>query len=374
MTLHYRLLVAFATCVAALLLAAVNSDVQAQGPAAKKVGKKAPAAPVVTSAVQSHRLSSSIHLPGSVDSIRKTQVAAPVAGLVVDVLVRDGDSVEQDQILARLDTSTLEARRATLEAQLQEAQARLRGAEVKVRRAEELFDAGVIPAEQLDDSRFEFEALDARSTALKAQIAELDLNIEQSTIRAPFGGGVSAKLTEVGQWARVGDPLLEIVATDELEINVAVPEVHLSKVRLNQIGEATFEALPGLKLRGAVHALSPQADPNARTFPVKLAVPARNGRVRPGMVAEVTFAPSRPRDVLIAPKDALVERDTGWTVFVAQPDQTVKEVPVRLGESVDAWTEVSGEVSAGDQVVILGNERLRNGQSVNPQVRDLPQP
>ena len=92
------------------------------------------------------------------------------------------------------------------------------------------------------------------------------------------------------------------------------------------------------------------------------------------MVATVTFAPTRPRDVLIAPKDALVERDTGWTVFVAQADNTVSEVPVRLGDSVEAWTEVSGEISAGDQVVILGNERLRDGRTISAQIRDLPTP
>jgi membrane fusion protein (multidrug efflux system) len=204
--------------------------------------------------------------------------------------------------------------------------------------------------------------------------AELDLSIRQSVIKAPFGGGVNAKLTEVGQWVRLGDPLVEIIATDELEINVDVPEVHFSKIRLNQTAEIRFEALPGVKLHGTVHALSSSADPEDRTFPVKVSVAARNGQVRPGMVAEVTFAPSRPRDVLIAPKDALVERDTGWTVFVSGAGGTVKQTPVRLGESVDAWTEVSGEVSAGDQVVILGNERLRDGQSVDPQFRELPKP
>lgn len=357
------------------LLGSLGSDVQAQQAGASSgAQRKAPPAPVVTAAIQSHRLSTSIRLTGSVNAIRKTQVAAPVAGLVVELLVRDGDHVEQQQVLARLDTSTLEARRLTIEAQLRESEARLQGAEIKVKRAQELFEAGVIAAEQLDDLKYEFAALDARMASLNAQIAELDLGIRQSVIHAPFSGGVSEKLTEVGQWVSVGDALVEIIATDELEINVDVPEIHFPKIRLNQIAQATFEALPGVKLRGKVHSLSPRADPNARTFPVKLSVSARNGQVRPGMVATVTFAPTRPRDVLIAPKDALVERDTGWTVFVAQADNTVSEVPVRLGDSVEAWTEVSGEISAGDQVVILGNERLRDGRTISAQIRDLPTP
>ena len=373
MPFKYRLLATVLSTSYAILFACMGSVAWAQQTKVAKKAKSSPT-PVVTAAVQSHRLSSSIQLPGSVETIRKTQVASPIAGLVTELLVRDGDRIEKGQVLARLSTDALEARHDTLEAQLLESRARLRAAESKVKRAEELFAANVIAAEQLDDSRFEVDALNARWASLKAEVAELDLSIRQSVIKAPFAGGVNAKLTEVGQWVRLGDPLVEIIATDELEINVDVPEMHFSKIRLNQTAEIGFEALPGVKLRGTVHALSPSADPEARTFPVKVSVAARNGQVRPGMVADVTFAPSRPRDVLIAPKDALVERDTGWIVFVSGAGDTVNQTPVRLGESVDAWTEVSGEVSAGDQVVILGNERLRDGQSVNPQFRDLPKP
>jgi len=164
MPVKYRLL-ATLLWTSYALLAGMGTIAWAQQTKTAKKGKSPPT-PVVTAAVQSHRLSSSIRLPGSVETIRKTQVASPIAGLVTEVLVRDGDRIEKGQVLARLSTDALEARHDTLEAQLLESRARLRAAESKVTRAEELFAANVIAAEQLDDSRFEVDALNARWASL----------------------------------------------------------------------------------------------------------------------------------------------------------------------------------------------------------------
>jgi len=359
--------------VSLILLLGAAGSILAQGPP-DGGGRKAPPAPVVTAEVQTHALTASIQLPGSVKAPRKTQVAAPVAGLVKELLARDGDTVEGGQILARLYIDTLQTRRVTVEAQVLESEARRHAAEVRVRRAQELFEAKVISTEQLDDSRFELNALDAGVAALRASIGEIDLAIKQSTIKAPFSGSVTQKLTEIGQWVRVGDPLLEIIGTNDLEVDVDVPEIHFSKVSLGQACQIRFEALPGVTLQGKVVALAPEADPQARTFRVKVSVSSRKGTVRPGMVAAVIFAPTRPRTVKIVPKDALVEQVEGWVVFAVRADKSVAAVPIRIGESVSQWTEVSGDLNQGDQVVILGNERLRDGQSVNAQLRVMPKP
>ena len=315
-----------------------------------------------------------MELPGSVEPLRKTRVASPVAGLVKELLVRDGDSVENGKILARLDTDSAEARRATLRAQIVESEARLHEADSNLARALELFGASLISQEQLDGSRFEREALHARTQSLRAMVAEVDLAIEQSVIRAPFAGVVTQKLTEIGQWVKVGDPLIEVVGVSDIEVRVDVPGIHLGKVQLGQSARVRIEALRQTTLRGTVTALSPEADPKARTFPVKIAIPSRNGSIRVGMVASVSFAPARPRRVTIVPKDALVEQDRSWVVFVVGEDQTVSPVPVRLGEGAGAWSEVLGAIEPGDTVVTRGNERLRAGQSVTAEHQDYPLP
>ena len=350
--------------LAFVLLAAPEG--RAQGPAA--------AALVFTTPARTHQVTSAMELPGSVEPLRKTRVASPVAGLVKELLVRDGDSVENGEILARLDTDSAEARRATLRAQIVESEARLHEADSNLSRAQELFGASLISQEQLDGSRFEREALHARTQSLRAMVAEVDLAIEQSVIRAPFGGVVTQKLTEIGQWVKVGDPLIEVVGVADIEVRVDVPGIHLHKIRLGQPARVRIEALRQTTLRGTVTAVSPEADPKARTFPVKIAIPSRNGSIRAGMVASVSFAPARPRHVTIVPKDALVEQDRGWVVFVVGDDQRVSPVPVRLGEGAGAWSEVLGAIEPGDTVVTRGNERLRAGQSVTAEHQDYPLP
>ena len=333
-----------------------------------------PSAPVVTTAAQKYTLRAALLLPGSVETVSRSRVAAPVAGLIQKLTVRDGDLIEADQVLAELDIEALQVHRRTLQAQMLETAARKRAAESKQSRAQELFDANLLPAEQLDDARFEVEAIAARYTALGAEIEETDVSIRQAVIRAPFAGAVTQRLMEVGMWVKVGDPVYEIVATDSLEVRVDVPEIHFSKVRPGQAAEVSFDALPSMKLTGKIRSLGAEAEPSARTFPVKIEITTNGQRVRPGMLASVSFAPPAPRTIVMVPKDALVERDDGWVVFTMHLENAVRAVSVRTGESVGHWTEVRGEIQAGDQVVIVGNERLRDGQPVLAQSREVAQP
>lgn len=324
-----------------------------------------PPAPVEFTEAQSHRIGITLELQGSVESVRRGQVASPVEGLVVELLVRDGDLVKGGQTLAKLNTSMLEARRTTLDSQLTESMARLHAAGAKLERANNLFEAEIISRDQLDDSLFEKQALEARAESLRASIAEIDLSIARSTIRAPFGGVVTRKLTEVGQWIGEGDAVVEILALDELEIAIEVPEVHIGKVRMNQRAEVRLEAYPETVLAGRVSVMIPQANAEARTFPVKIAVPSGGGLVRSGMLATVTLEPRAPRAATIVPKDALVRSEAGWSVFVLKDNNTVGALPVRMGDGVGEWVEIVGTLSPGDKIVTRGNERLRDGQSVS---------
>jgi RND family efflux transporter MFP subunit len=314
---------------------------------------------------QSYVIGAKLELPGSIESPRRAEVASPVEGLVRELLVRDGDAVERGAILAKLDTSALEAQRTTLESQLNESNARLRSAESNYARAQELFEAQVIAREQLDDSLFEQQALEAGAESLQASIAETELRIARSVIRAPFGGVVTRKLTELGEWIGQGDPVLELLSLDIVEVAVDVPEGHIGKVKMNQRAQVRLQAYPEMVLNGRVSVMIPEADVEARTFPVKIAVPSRGGRVRSGMLAKVVLQPTTPRKATIVPKDALVRLDVGWTVFALKDDDTVSSRAVRMGDGVGQWIEVLGELSPGDRVVTRGNERLADGQSVS---------
>ncbi len=329
--------------------------------------QKGPPAPVQFTEAEAFTVGAKLDLPGSVESLRRTQVSTPVAGLVTELHAREGDPIEAGQLLARLDVSTPEARRTTLQAQLTESEARIRSAAAKLKRANELFEASVISQAQLDDSLYEREALEARSESLRASIAEIALSITQSVIHAPFSGVVTHKLTEIGQWVRIGDPILEILSLDELEVAIEVPEIHIGKVRLGQTARVRLQAFPDTALTGKVSVIVPEADPDARTFPVKISVPSANGEVRTGMLATVSLAPSASRRAVIVPKDALVDQGSSWVVFTLNGDNKVDARSVRRGQGIGQWVEVTGKVGPGERVITRGNEHLKSGQSVNAQ-------
>ncbi len=253
--------------------------------------------------------------------------------------------------------------------------------------AQQTHDASVAAVDELEATREAVIAqADAKRLAQHEEVARLEDMRAKYTIRAPFAGYVVAKFTEVGQWIQSGDPVFEIVELDPVEVRINVPEAHLAKlqegmeraqgqekylsaqVRTSAAGDRLFE--------GEVTRIVPQADVRSRSFPVRVRVKNPAGpaghALSAGMLAQVTLPVGTTQPVLLVPKDTLVLGGRTPTVFVAETKQetkqtTVRPVSVEIGASFDSLIEVRGELKAGQQVVVLGNERLRPGQEVTIQ-------
>ncbi len=215
----------------------------------------------------------------------------------------------------------------------------------------------------------------ARLLVQQAMVEKLQDQIKKHTIIARFAGYVTAEYTEVGAWLSRGDPVVEIVALDEVEVQAAVLEDHVPHV---QVGSEVRVELPSLADRvfmGKVALVVPQADLRARTFPVKVRVKNEitpgGPLLKSGMLARVLLPTGQPQEALLVPKDALVLGGrNGPLVFVFQPEAgdgkrgQVRPVAVELGVAEGSWIQVRGPLAAGQQVVVEGNERLRAGQVV----------
>ncbi len=340
-----------------LFLLGLPSNVTAQGP------ELGPAVVRYTEA-REHNVRRNVTLPGTVEAETATTVASTIEGLVVEFPAREGMRVRAGDVLAKLRTVTKELDLEAQRAALREAEARLKLAEANSLRAQELYEAGVISRQQFDDAQSEFTAWQGRTDNLKAAIARLEDDLERMTIRAPFSGVVVRERTEVGQWVGEGGPVVEMVALDIVEIRVEVPERYYRMLRVGSRAEVTFESLPGMNLSGRVIAIIPAADPQARTFPVKVRVGNRNGRIGAGMLAQVSFAMGEITAATIVPKDAIVRQGPMTVVYRVNGDNTVEPVPVETGLGTGVWVAVSGGIRAGDKVVTRGNERLQPGQPV----------
>ena len=324
--------------------------------------------------VRSHRIRKSVELPGTVGSRLISTVAGEISGVVEEYQVREGQVVEAGEILARLRRRSLELQLRTSEAQYREDGARMTLAERTLARTRNLFDRGVLSRQELDDALFEFNAWEGRMERLNAELEELKYDIERSTIRAPYHGVVVAEMTQVGEWLEEGGAVLELLSLKHLEVNVELPERYFTQVTAQSRSQVLFEALPGVEVAGTVENIIPRADPQARTFPLKLRIPNYRGRIAVGMLARVTIPIGQSYISTVVPKDAVVTRGDLKYVYLLSDDNMVRQTLVQTGAGVGQWVEIQGPIQKGEKVATQGNERLRDGQRVKPEMQEYPFP
>lgn len=335
-----------------LLFSTVDS--QAQAP---------PPAPVVVSEVKEQVIQKPVTLVGEVEPLKRSIIASEIAGLVEEFPVEEGDVVKKGDLLAKLLTESLEIELREAKAQKAESEARYRLAKKNLERFQELFKKGVASLQQLQDAETEKDATLARMSQLEAQIDKTAYDLAKSKIVAPFDGYVTAEHTEVGQWISVGGAVVEMIDINGAEVDVEMPERYISQIRLGDVTDINFDALPNLSMEGKIASIVPQADKESRTFPVKVVVDNKEGLIKSGMVARVSFSIGEPSLVKLVPKDAIVEQNRSNFVYVVN-NGTAVPVQVNTGIAYKDLVQITGPVEIGQLVVTRGNERLRPNQPV----------
>lgn len=324
--------------------------------------------------VRSHLIKPSVQLPGTVESRLVSTVAGEISGLVESFLAREGQVVKQGQVLAQLRRTSLELRLRSALAQLKEDEARQKLAERTLERARELSEGGIYSQQQLDEAHFEFNAWQGRIERLRAEIEQFKHAIEQTTIRAPYDGVVVRENTQVGEWLEEGGAVVELLSLEQLEVSLDLPERYFVALRMKAPVRISFESLPGVEFDGQVQSIIPRADPQARTFPIKLSLSNPQGRIAVGMLARVTLPMGNPYIGTLVPKDAIVTQGTQQFVYLLSEDDSVRRTAVRTGVGVGQWVQVEGLLQGGEKVVIQGNERLQDGQKVRAEQLEYPLP
>lgn len=326
-----------------------------------------PASPVRYTESIRYDLRRSLSLTGSVESRGTSTVASEVAGAVARLDAREGESVRKGAPIARLRPGNVELRLESARGELAEAKARLKLAESSLARARTMNEEGILSRQGLDDAIAQSEAWKGRVAQLGAEVRRLEDDLARTVIRAPFDAVVVRELTAPGQWVSAGGDVAELIDLRDLEVTVEVPSRYYSALSRGLSAQVRFDALGQQTVGGTVRAIVPRAHPQARTFPVKIAIPNRSGNIGVGMLATVELSLGGPSGRIMVPKDAIVSQGPRRLVFVIGGDNTVTPVPVIPGASQGAWIEVEGEIGPGVKVVTRGNERLRPGQTVQPQ-------
>jgi len=324
---------------------------------------QAPAAVVTYSEARSWEGRDTLELPATVDSPLETIVAAEVPGMVIELAAREGDRVKKGDLLARLRPTYYELQRKQAQAALVEAQARLDLASRNRKRADELFSEKVISQQDFDNAVSELQAWQGRVAQNESSIAQLDLALKLSQIRAPFSGVVTSRLTQVGRWLTEGGEVAGLVSRSKLEMRVDVPERYFSSLKVGTAAEIRIDALDG-NWSGKISRIVPRTNGESRTFPVLVTFNRSDSSIGIGMLGSVALPLGRTSTQTTVPKDAIVRSGGSNSVFVLKDDSSVEMVPVTTGSGNADWIAVRGNIKVGDRVITRGNERLQPGQTV----------
>ena len=305
--------------------------------------------PVEVSRVTTDAISALLTGTATLEAEEEAEVVAKTSEIVIEILVEEGMPVKKGQVLARLENKMLAI-------EVQQAQADINKLENDFNRNKELFGKNLISKEEFQNVRFQYEAQ-------KALFDKAKLNLEYTSIKAPISGVIAARYIKNGNMVNLNQPVFKIVDFDPLIALLYVPEVDIHKIKPGQKAEISLDATNGTAYQGSVWRISPIVDPESGTVKVTVAVKDEYGALKPGMFARVKIIYDTHENSLLIPKHAVLSEDGNETVFVIKDSTAIRQI-VETGYSNDRYFEIISGLSPGDQVVVVGQNGLKDSSKV----------
>jgi RND family efflux transporter MFP subunit len=338
-------IVAVAVIASGGALQMLKSEAAVPDPAARTID-------VQVRAVHTLRRSGSITVSGELEARHTVSTGFQVGGLVAAVGPEEGARVRQGDVLAELDAGDYRL-------QLELAEAAAARVTDEFERAQQIFAAAsMAPA---DFTKIETAAREARA---HEQLARRRL--AHTRLLAPLSGVVAHRRIEPGEQVAPGVPVFTIVAMDPMQVRVGVPEAEIGRIRVGQTARVSIPSLGGAAMEGRVRLTGVAADPVSRTYTVRIALPNPDGRLRPGMIAEVSIEDDTQVSALTLPGEAVVRDPDGrQLVYVYFPAEgRVHARVVSVGSVYGTEVEITAGLAGDERVVIGGQHRVRDGSAV----------
>lgn len=328
-----------------------DDDSTGAAAAATDDGSSSLALPVVGEPVIKGDLVLSVAATGTIKSEATTVVKAETQGTVAEVLVRPGDHVARGQVLARLDTKPLQLA-------LERAEASFRNAQVRYRT--EIEPDSVASGQSPSEARRAFARASSGLETAEVDVREAKLNLERAEIRAPFAGMIERVEVSVGERINSGEEIAEVVDITNLRVEARVMETDIPLLARGGDAEIRVAAAPDKPILSRIAAVLPTVDSTGKAGTAVVRIRG-DGKLRPGMYADVRLEANRLPDRIIVPRRAVVERNGRPLVFVVRNDEA-QWVYIQAGRSNDHQTEVMPDsvsglipLEPGDIVLVEGH-------------------
>ena len=305
---------------------------------------------------------------GQVAAVDSSGLSFEVGGQVESVEVDIGDRVKKGQVLAVLDPEPYQLEADATKAELVKSRDNVTKTKAEYERQKRIFEQGAGAKRFVEVTEYDYKAA---LSAVIFQIAKLDLakrNLRKTKLPSPYDGVIAWRSVQPNEEVLAGQKILEINATGEMEVELAIPETTVDRIHIDDPATITFPTLPGESAKGRISYIGGAAV-KANAFPVKVALIDPNEKVKPGMTAEATLTVKNEnrKPGYLVPIQALLpspEPDRGFA-FVYDPDtSTVKKTPVRSRGTENKMVIVHEGLEAGDIIAVAGVSFLADGLEV----------
>jgi membrane fusion protein (multidrug efflux system) len=305
---------------------------------------KETAVPVEVASLSRGEIESVLRSTTNLEAESSVKVYSQAARLVQELLVEEGDRVQKNQVLLRLQDE--EQRSALQKIKSQHAKEKR-----EYEQQERLFKKELISEELFNNATYEMDQL-----AISMEDAERELSYAE--VRAPLSGTITGRLVNLGDLVTVGQHLFDLVDFDSIVARIYVPEKDLPRLAVGQTAWVTSQS-GSEATRGEVERISPIVDPQTGTVKVTIAFNG-HGAVRPGMYVDVNLVTEIHRDALLVPKRALIYDQDEIFVYRLGEERRVERLLIESILEDRENVEPAAGLNEGDEIVIAGQAGLKD--------------
>jgi membrane fusion protein (multidrug efflux system) len=286
---------------------------------------------------------------GNASANEAIEIRPEITARLTSIHFEEGQMVEADAVLARLeDVEPL--------AELAAARATLVDSESQYRRSRELYKTQAVAESQL-------QQLEAQREADRAAVAAAEARVADTVIKAPFAGRLGLRRVSVGSLVSPATVITTLDDISAIKLDFDIPELFLSRIEQGLAVRARSAAWPEIEFIGTVSSIDSRVDPVSRTVTIRSLIPNEQRRLRAGMFLTVTLLKENVQ-ALMVPEQSLVPERSVQSVLVVGEDNIVEQRPVQTGRRRPGEVEILEGLAEGERVIVEGTQKARDGQVV----------
>lgn len=335
------------------------------GRESKKPQAVKPMATVVTvGQITARRVENVLNQVGTLSSPEMVTIRAEVAAPVEEILFQQGAEVKKGQLLVKLDSAKVRADMRNLEQRIKQLEIRLAHQKRNMERNRPLVKDKLVSQMKYDDLETEIALAQAALAQARADMARQKEMLDDAEIRAPFAGMVGSRDLSVGDYLKIGEPVVRVVNLDPLEMEFLVPERFKAGVFKDQQVSIATVAYPGREFVGKVFFISPVVDSKTRSFKVKARVDNPKHLLNPGMFGRLKLTVEVRENAVCTPWSSIIQTENETYIFLVENGRA-KKVPVALGQIGNKWAEIIiPPLKPGTGVILEGKFMVKDGGQV----------